>query len=47
MLDEQARVTGIITPTDISRAMQLADLRSLDTYPAPRGADLTTAGTER
>ena len=47
VLDEQRRVTGIISPTDISRAMQLVDLHSMEAYPPPRGADLTTVGTER
>ena len=47
VLDEEGRVTGMITPTDISRAMQLAGLHSLEAYPPPRGADLTTVGTER
>ena len=47
VLDEQGRVIGIISSTDISRAMQLVDLRSMESYPPPRGADLTTAGTER
>jgi Zn-dependent protease len=47
VLDEQGRVVGLVSATDISRAMQLADLQSLDAYPPPRGADLTTAGPRR
>lgn len=42
VLDEHDRVIGIVTSTDISRAMQSADLRSFHAYPPPRGADLTT-----
>jgi Zn-dependent protease len=44
VLDESGRVVGLVSATDISRVMQLADLQSLDAYPPPRGADLTTAG---
>jgi CBS-domain-containing membrane protein len=47
ILDEQGRVIGIVSPTDISRVMQLVDLHAMDAYPPPRGADLTTVGTER
>jgi Zn-dependent protease/CBS domain-containing protein len=47
VLDERGRVIGIISPTDISRAMQIVDLHSMEGYPPPRGADLTTARTER
>ena len=47
VLDEQGRVIGVVSSTDISRALQLADLRSFHAYPPPRGADLTTAGPER
>jgi Zn-dependent protease/predicted transcriptional regulator len=42
VLDQQGRVIGIVSSTDISRAIQLADLRSFHAYPPPRGADLTT-----
>jgi CBS domain-containing protein len=42
VVDEQGRVIGIVSSTDISRALQLADLRSFHAYPPPRGADLTT-----
>jgi Zn-dependent protease/predicted transcriptional regulator len=45
--DERGRVVGIVTSTDISRALQLADLRSFHAYPPPRGADLTTTRTGR
>jgi Zn-dependent protease/CBS domain-containing protein len=42
VLAEYGRVIGIVSSTDVSRAMQLADLRSFHAYPPPRGADLTT-----
>jgi Zn-dependent protease len=47
VLDELGRVVGLVSATDISRVMQLADLQSLDAYPPPRGADLTTADPRR
>jgi Zn-dependent protease len=47
VLDEQDRVIGVVSSTDISRALQLADLRSFHAYPPPRGADLTTVSPER
>ncbi|MGH3331128.1 MAG: CBS domain-containing protein [Nocardioidaceae bacterium] len=47
VLDQRGAVIGIISSTDISRAMQLADPRSMEAYPPPRGADLTTADKER
>lgn len=46
VLDEQDRVIGIVSSTDISRAVQLADLRSFHAYSPPRGADLTTVGPD-
>jgi len=47
VLDELGRVVGLVSPTDISRTLQLADLKSFDAYPPPRGADLTTVGPPR
>jgi Zn-dependent protease/CBS domain-containing protein len=47
VLDEQRRVIGVLSASDISRALQLADLRSFHAYPPPRGADLTTFGPGR
>lgn len=37
---EGDRVIGIVTPSDISRALQISDLRRVDPYSSPRGADL-------
>jgi CBS-domain-containing membrane protein len=44
VLDAYGRVIGVVSSTDISRALQLADLRSFHAYPPPQGADLTTVG---
>jgi Zn-dependent protease/CBS domain-containing protein len=44
VVDDLGRVIGLVSPTDISRTLQLADLQSFGAYPPPRGADLTTAG---
>ena len=44
VLDADGRVIGVVSSTDISRALQLADLRPFHAYPPPHGADLTTAG---
>jgi CBS domain-containing protein len=41
VLDGDDRVIGIVSSTDISRALQLVDLRAFQAYPPPRGADLT------
>lgn len=41
VLDSAGVVVGIVTGSDISRAVQLGDLRGLDPYPAPHGADMT------
>ncbi len=40
VVDQDGRVVGIVTGSDISRALQVAGLRSIDPYPASRGADL-------
>jgi CBS domain-containing protein len=44
VLDEYGRVIGIVSSTDVSRAMRLADRRPFHAYPPPRGADPTTIG---
>jgi Zn-dependent protease/predicted transcriptional regulator len=41
VLDEAGRVVGIVSPTDISRAILLRDLTPFDPYQGPRGADVT------
>jgi CBS domain-containing protein len=41
VVDVDGRVIGVVSPTDVARALQVADLRSLET-PAASGADLTS-----
>jgi predicted transcriptional regulator len=47
VVDERRRVIGIVSPSDISRAMQLRDLRPFDPYPGPRGGDLLAVSGSR
>ena len=42
VVDDAGRVVGVLSASDVARALQLADLRSFDPYPAPSGADLTS-----
>jgi Zn-dependent protease len=42
VVDDAGRVVGVLSPTDVARALQLAGLRSFDPYPVPSGADLTS-----
>jgi hypothetical protein len=42
VVDEAGRVIGVVSASDVARALQLADLRSFDPYPAPSGADMTS-----
>lgn len=42
VVDDGGRVIGIVSPRDISRAIERRDLRPFDPYPGPRGADLST-----
>jgi Zn-dependent protease len=42
VLDDAGRVVGIVSPTDISRAIMLRDLTPFDPYQGPRGADVAT-----
>jgi Zn-dependent protease/CBS domain-containing protein len=42
VLDSDGRLLGLITPSDISRLIQTAELRGSDPYPGPRGADLAS-----
>jgi Zn-dependent protease/CBS domain-containing protein len=42
VVDDTGRVIGVLSASDVARALQLADLRSFDPYPAPSGADLTS-----
>jgi Zn-dependent protease len=47
VLDEVGRVIGVLSASDVARSLQVADLRSLDPYPAPSGADLTSFSSQR
>jgi Zn-dependent protease/CBS domain-containing protein len=47
VLDPGGRLVGLITPSDISRAIQTAGLHGHDPYSAPRGADLTMPPHDR
>jgi CBS domain-containing protein len=42
VVDDVGRVIGVLSASDVARALQLADLRSFDPYRAPSGADLTS-----
>jgi CBS domain-containing protein len=42
VVDDDGRVIGIVSPRDISRALELRDLRPFDPYQGPRGADMAT-----
>jgi Zn-dependent protease/CBS domain-containing protein len=46
VLDEAGRVIGVVSASDVARAIQLADLRSFDPYPAPSGADMTSLSSQ-
>jgi hypothetical protein len=41
VVDAEGRVIGVVSPTDVAGALQHADLRALDPYPAS-GADVTS-----
>lgn len=43
VVDDDRRVVGIVSPSDISRAVQLPDMQGFDPYQGPRGADVTSA----
>jgi len=42
VVDDAGRVVGVLSASDVARALQLADLRSFDPYRPPSGADLTS-----
>lgn len=41
------RVVGTVSPSDVSRAIELRDLRPFDPYPGPRGADISALAGRR
>jgi CBS domain-containing protein len=46
VVDDAGRVVGVVSASDVARALQLADLRSFDPYPAPSGADMTSLSSQ-
>jgi Zn-dependent protease/CBS domain-containing protein len=46
VVDSAGRVVGIVSPSDVTRALETADLRSLDPYTRPAGADVTSLPSE-
>lgn len=40
VIDDRGIVVGVVSPSDISRVLQLADLGAFDPYPVARGADV-------
>ncbi|MER7541923.1 site-2 protease family protein [Spirillospora sp. NPDC127506] len=47
VLGDGGQVVGLVSPSDISRTMQLSDFRGSRPYPPPRGADLMIPHEER
>jgi Zn-dependent protease/CBS domain-containing protein len=41
VVDNDGRVIGVVSPSDISRVVTMRDLRPFDPYQGPRGADVT------
>jgi CBS-domain-containing membrane protein len=46
VVDSAGRVVGVGSPSDVARALELTDLRVLDPYSAPSGADLTSLSSQ-
>jgi CBS domain-containing protein len=46
VVDSAGRVVGIVSPSDVARALELTDLRVLNPYSAPSGADVTSLSSE-
>jgi Zn-dependent protease/CBS domain-containing protein len=46
VVDDAGRVVGVVSASDVARALQVADLRSFDPYPAPSGADMTSLSSQ-
>jgi Zn-dependent protease/CBS domain-containing protein len=42
VIDDAGRVVGVVSASDVARALQMADLRGFDPYPAHSGADMTS-----
>ena len=46
VVDSAGRVVGIVSPSDVARALELTDLRVLNPYSAPSGADVTSLSSQ-
>ena len=46
VVDSAGGVVGIVSPTDVARALELTDLRALNPYAAPSGADVTSLSSQ-
>jgi Zn-dependent protease/CBS domain-containing protein len=42
VVDDAGRVVGVVSSSDVARALEVADLRGFDPYPAHSGADMTS-----
>ena len=42
VVDDAGRVVGVVSSSDVARALEQADLRGFDPYPAHSGADMTS-----
>ena len=46
VVDSAGRVVGIVSPSDVARALERTDLRVLNPYSAPSGADVTSLSSD-
>jgi Zn-dependent protease/predicted transcriptional regulator len=46
VVDSAVRVVGIVSPSDVARALEIAGLRPLDPYSPPSGADVTSLSSQ-
>jgi Zn-dependent protease/CBS domain-containing protein len=46
VVDDTGRVVGVVSSSDVARALELADLRGFDPYPAHSGADMTSLSSQ-
>ena len=46
VVDDAGRVVGVVSSSDVARALELADLRGFDPYPAHSGADMTSLSSQ-
>jgi Zn-dependent protease/CBS domain-containing protein len=46
VVDDAGRVVGVVSSSDVARALEQADLRGFDPYPAHSGADMTSLSSQ-